>query len=80
MQAQLRRIKQLASETSRNYSGYSRLRRAVNAVERGGKYVVYNADGLSVLTSKQSKNVESRITHQGRLNTIRRAANGQSVG
>lgn len=80
VQAQLRRIRQLATETSRNYGGYARLRRAVNAIERDRDYKVYNTDGLSVLTSNQSKRVESRVTHQGRMNTIRRAASGQSVG
>lgn len=79
MQDQLRRIKELA-DNSRYAGRYNRLRRAVAATERDRDYKVYNADGLSVLTTRQSNKVQDMNTHDGRINAIRRAANGGSVG
>lgn len=75
----MRRIKTLADNSS-SRGRYGRVYKAVNAVERDRNYKVYNLDGLSVITQRQSDKVQNMVTHDGRINSIRRAANGQSVG
>ena len=79
VQAQLRRIKELADNSTLRRR-YARLGKAVDIIERGRGYKVYNTDGYSVLTDKQSDRVEKTVTHSGRVNAIRRAASGQSAG
>lgn len=85
VQAQLNRIKELADNGSRQTRN-SRIRRAVDAIVRDRGYNVYNngydnngSSKLAVITRGQERAVESRVTHQGRVNTLNRAAAG-SVG
>lgn len=63
---------------SPNYS------RIVNAAQRilsqRGWEAYDNGDSTAIVTKKQGVAIESRKTHQGRMNTIGRAASGQSVG
>ena len=77
MQAQLNRVLRLSQETG----SYKRLRRAVNAVERDRSYKTYNnGNSLALATMGQQRVIENRITHQGRMSAIGKAASGQSVG
>lgn len=77
VQAQMNRILRLSQDTG----NYRRLRRAVDVVERDRGYRTYSNgwNNLAVITKGQSRAVESRITHRGRINTLNRAASG-SVG
>ena len=76
MQEQLNRILSLSQDTG----NYRRLRRAVNAIERDRGYQTLTGSQLSVVTPRQLDRIDRAVTHQGRLNAISRAANGQSVG
>ena len=82
MQAQINRIKELA-DNSRKRNKYARFAKAVSVIRRDRGYEVYHTNypnDLSVLTARQSDRVQGINTHDGRINAIRRAAEGGSVG
>ena len=65
---------------SQDTGNYRRLQRAAIAAMRDRDYKVLTGDKLSVVTNRQLDRINRAVTHQGRVNAIQRAANGQSAG